>query len=162
MTGVSGITLTPCVRSDNGRARCLRLEGDGSTQAPCTAPQDSFALWLSQYFGSILPQVEHRSPCPLPALLIVLEQQSGLPTILGVCISRQSFSKCIEPSGELSPAQLTMSPGCNDLNSLFTGPPSWNASSLTGCLPVKAKTCEWPPRISSGLDITVPLFCDSI
>ncbi len=51
-------------------------------------------------FLSIRPHDKQRIPCPRPELLIVLEQQTGLPTILAVAESSFIFSRCMDPSGE--------------------------------------------------------------
>jgi hypothetical protein len=37
----------------------------------------------------------------------------------------------MEPSGESKPDQVILSPGIRDLRSLFTGPPSEKATSLS-------------------------------
>ena len=93
---------------------------------------------------------------------MVLEQHTGLPTIRGVGLTRQSFSKWMEPSGEASPVQLTMSPGANSLSSLLTGPPSENATNVTGWDPENATRCEWPPLVSFGPETMVPLIVDGM
>ena len=116
---------------ERGLERCLRLDGVGSIHSPTAYPIAVSKSMHCQDLLSILPQDKQRMPWPRPELLIVLEQQTGLPTILAVAKSSFIFSRWNDPSGETNPDQVITSPGIRDLRSLFTGPPSEKATSFT-------------------------------
>ena len=80
----------------------------------------------------------------------------GLLKILGLAESILKRSKCIEPSGELSPTHVILSPGSNVLSSLLTGPPSWKATRLRDLPPENTETLACPPFVSLGLQMIDP------
>ena len=82
-----------------------------------------------------------------PELRIAFPQHNGRVVIRGTGLTIESLSKWIELSGAVRPTQEIKSPGCNVLSSLFTGPPSLNATSFVALPLMETDRLECAPLV---------------